>query len=56
MAEPVDRNKLLLRYGGMNTLLLDLESNLEVSRIVDFEEVSQISNVSGALAAPARAF
>ena len=47
--------KLLLQYGGLDTLLLGLESYLEISRIVDFEMGSQISNVSGALAAPARA-
>ena len=37
MAEPVDRNKPLLQYGGLNTLLLMLESYLEISRIAGSE-------------------
>lgn len=34
---PLIETKLLLQYGGLNTLLLGLESYLEISRIVVLE-------------------
>ena len=37
MADLVDRNKSLIQYGGLNTLLLRLESYLEISRIAGSE-------------------
>ena len=37
MADLVDRNKSVIQYGGLNTLLLRLESYLEMSRIAGSE-------------------
>lgn len=37
MADLVDRNKPLIQYGDLNTLLLRLESYLEISRIAGSE-------------------